>query len=250
MITHLKINKMKNLSYKTMRRLVLAMLILMNLSMSAQNYIVKFMGVPVDGSETEFVSKLKKKGFKWNYEMKCLEGRFNGNDVMLHIQTNNDKVWRVGVVDHDISDTEANIRVRFNKLLDQFENNNRYITLSDNEKIEYGEDISYEIMVHNKRYEASFIQMPSDDELVELYNDADYFYNWLSGQFSEKELDSLQGRLKDDFDERIANHFYRLHRLDAMLSNSVWFTIFESYGKYGIIIFYENRYNEANGEDL
>lgn len=30
----------------------------------------------------------------------------------------------------------------------------------------------------------------------------------------------------------------------------VWFMISESYGKYYIIMYYDNKYNEANGEDL
>ena len=50
------------------------------------------------------------------------------------------------------------------------------------------------------------VSIPLLFNLAPSRNDADYFYNWLSGQFSEKELDSLQGRLKDDFDERIISY--------------------------------------------
>ena len=38
--------------------------------------------------------------------------------------------------------------------------------------------------------------------------------------------------------------------LEQMSKKSVWFMIDESYGKYGIIIYYDNKYNKSNGEDL
>ena len=35
------------------------------------------------------------------------------------------------------------------------------------------------------------------------------------------------------------------------LKKKVWFMINErSYGKYAIVMFYDNEYNQANGEDL
>ena len=37
---------------------------------------------------------------------------------------------------------------------------------------------------------------------------------------------------------------------DKYSKNSVWFTISNYRGKYFITMFYDNKYNEANGEDL
>ena len=37
---------------------------------------------------------------------------------------------------------------------------------------------------------------------------------------------------------------------DILAKKSVWFMISESYGKYCIIMFYDNEYNKANGDDL
>jgi len=34
------------------------------------------------------------------------------------------------------------------------------------------------------------------------------------------------------------------------INRPVWFRIAENYGKYYILMFYDNKYNEANGEDL
>ena len=35
-----------------------------------------------------------------------------------------------------------------------------------------------------------------------------------------------------------------------MFNRQVWFMIDNNYGKYGIIMYYDNKLNEANGEDL
>lgn len=37
---------------------------------------------------------------------------------------------------------------------------------------------------------------------------------------------------------------------DIMSKKSVWFMISESFGKYRILMYYDNEYNRANGEDL
>lgn len=64
MINQLNINKMKNLNFKTMRKLVLALLMLLTLSLSAQEKdVIKFMGIPVDGTKSQMISKLEEKGF-------------------------------------------------------------------------------------------------------------------------------------------------------------------------------------------
>lgn len=37
---------------------------------------------------------------------------------------------------------------------------------------------------------------------------------------------------------------------EAIFNKSVWFMIAEMYGKYHIVLYYDNGYNKANGEDL
>ena len=156
--------------------------------------VTKFLGIPVDGYKSEMISKLKAKGFtSISRDKNILEGEFNGQDVELHVVTNNNKVYRIAVVDKNYI-TETNIRIRFNNLISQFENNSKYIGYS-NKPIPEDENLSYEISVKNKRYEASF------------YQNGDW-------------------------------------------NKSVWFMIADYYGKYGIIMYYDNCYNQANGEDL
>jgi len=40
------------------------------------------------------------------------------------------------------------------------------------------------------------------------------------------------------------------YMLEKYSKKSVWFMINEDYGKYYIIMFYDNEYKRANGEDL
>ena len=55
---------------------------------------------------------------------------------------------------------EANIKIRFNKLVSQFENNKRYTSL-DKYTLSDEENISYEMTVNNKNYDALFYLVPN-----------------------------------------------------------------------------------------
>lgn len=66
------------------------------------------------------------------------------------------------------------------------------------------EDISYEMTVNNKQYQASYYQKLN-----------------------------VEGDTPSSMSNRL-----------------VWFTINGTYGEYNIYLYYENRYNMANGEDL
>ena len=54
---------MKNLNYKTMRKLAFTLLMFLTLSLNAQDNVMKFMGIPIDGSKSEMIDKLMGKGF-------------------------------------------------------------------------------------------------------------------------------------------------------------------------------------------
>ena len=164
--------------------------------------VTKFMGIPVDGTKSEMIQKLKAKGFTYDVKTDCLKGEFNGGDVILNINIVNGKVWRIAVMTPDVSRAlsgydETQVRIRFNHLCQQFERNPKYVSLFGTESQEIGdeEDISYEMSVKSKQYEAVYLQDGDEMKLV-------------------------------------------------------WFTIKELYNDYFIIIFYENSYNAANGEDL
>lgn len=120
--------------------------------------VTRFLGIPVDGTKAEMVSKLKAKGFTSVPGTDMLEGEFNGKDSYIGVQTNNRKVWRIAVIDKNNCD-ETQIRINFNNLCGQFENNSKYLCIGD-QTIPESEDISYEMSVNNKRYQAVFYQKP------------------------------------------------------------------------------------------
>lgn len=68
---------------------------------------------------------------------------------------------------------ERAIQIRFNRLCEQFAHNPKYVSLQDY-TIPEDEDISYEISVHKKRYEAVFIN--SQQILLPLEKNYDLSY--------------------------------------------------------------------------
>ena len=120
---------------------------------NAQNAI-KFLGIPVDGTKREMISKLKAKGYEYDSYNDCLVGEFNGTDVQISVQTLNNRVWRIAVIDESYTN-ETNIKIRFNNLFEQFSNNSKYVRLDGN-MVNENDDISYEMTVKDKRYDASF----------------------------------------------------------------------------------------------
>ena len=120
--------------------LTLLAMIAISASVFAQKEVTKFMGIPVDGSPTEMIKKLKAKGFKtdegfmrdvkrglidWDGP-EVLTGRFNGERVRVYIVVETNKVWRIALKDKKDRD-ETQIKIRFNNLVRQFENNDKYV---------------------------------------------------------------------------------------------------------------------------
>lgn len=137
-------------------------------------------------------------------------------------------------------------------------------TISDYENIGYG------ITLHKKQYEAVFHQLSKsiDKDLKDI---TDKFYEGLKElQNSDeyKELAELKSQYTED--EYTEEMIKRINKIDDLAKSKfieyikemeravvvpssmkqVWFTISESVGQYGIIMFYENKYNEADGSDL
>lgn len=209
----------------------------------AQNKdVTTFLGIPVDGTVSSMKQKLVSKGFvpKKVGINEFLEGEFNGCDVNVHICTNNNKVYRIMLADKNTVD-EAQIKIRFNSLVSQFENNKRYIPL-DKFTLSDEEDISYEMTVHNKSYEALFFQVPSEESLTLASQKA---HNELLSKYTEAELKNPS----EEITKEIQNTKTKIGT-ELMLMKPVWFKITRVDGEYYICMYYDNEYNHANGEDL
>lgn len=145
-------------------------------SLFAQQSVTTFLGIPVDGTKLSMRQKLINKGFRYVPSSDCLEGEFNGRNVLLYIVTNRDKVYRIAVVDNDFSD-ETNIRIRFNNLYRQFMNNGKYILnpMGEVGELPEDEDIAYNISIKNKRYERSFYQVSKGEGISDSVDKSVWF---------------------------------------------------------------------------
>lgn len=210
----------------------------------AQFEVTKFLGIPVDGSKAQMIQKLKAKGFVYNAQTDFLKGQFNGYDVILGVETNNDKVYRIVVMDENYV-SEIDIKIRFNRLCSQMEKNGKYMKakIYGDYTIPQYEDISYEMVVNKKRYEAAYFQLPQDPDSTLIANEMQNFIDKTYGGYEEL------AKLSED-DKEQASIDAMMHLYEIYSKNSVWFMINDRYGKYGIIMYYDNENNQANGEDL
>ncbi|MGP1417553.1 MAG: hypothetical protein ACTTKM_03915 [Prevotella fusca] len=137
------------------------MLLLLSISIYAQQNVTKFLGIPVDGSKAAMIQKIRAKGFRYNAQIDKLEGTFNGEKVYVSIQTNKNRVWRIAVTYKTPCD-EGQIKIRYNNLCRQFESNTKYIALETTQVLSDDENISYKMTVDHKQYEAIYFQLPRE----------------------------------------------------------------------------------------
>lgn len=223
-----------------MRKLILlTFLFIYSISLIARNDITKFLGIPINGTKSEMIKKLKDKGFKVSFQDRdALKGEFNGEEVKLYIVTDNNKVWRICVFD-ELTRDEEQIKIRYNKLCSQFENNEKYLAglLNDTTYIiTNNEDISYNITVNKKKYNATYFQK-IDQKFLE------YYY--------PKLIEVKNKESEQQTEEEISIIYSDTLKMYENLSNKiVWFTIDEYGSGYRILMYYDNLYNRSNGEDL
>ena len=219
------------------------MMIAMTISFAsfAQNKdVTTFLGIPVDGTASSMKQKLVSKGFvpKKMGDLEWLEGEFNGTDVRVRIFTNKNKVYRILLADKNTVD-EAQIKIRFNNLVKQFENNKRYHAFADY-SLSDKEDISYEMGINNKEYVAYYLQDPDFENIDAKIQTA------IEEKYSAEELKNPSETVKNDIKD-ITNKILGYHFM-----KQVWFCIerYRDNGEYYICMYYDNKYNQANGEDL
>lgn len=230
------INKFKKL-------VILFLVFFIPLTIFAQKDVTQFLGIPIDGFKPEMIQKLKNKGFTVNPRKKdVLEGEFNGSSVNLYVVTNNNKVCRIMVADANPKN-ESDIKIRFNTLCQQFYNNKKYMSSSKTTfTIPEDEKISYKMTFDNKRYQASFYQLPLKNDSISIINEMKSF---LLSKYTKEQLENKSEEFKNEISEATLSHM-----VDLYSKKSVWFMIKEEYGNYYISLFYDNEYNMANGEGL
>ena len=241
--------------------LILAMTVILSSGAFAQREVTKFLGIPVDGTKQSMIQKLKAKGFTYDQQKDRLYGEFNGEEVSIAVQTNGNKVWRIVITD-EIDRSENQIRIRFNNLVNQFENNNKYMPYKDSQTLSDNENIGHEISVRDKQYAAIFYQYSKDapefsdtltlqKEYGERYaKELKQIEEYLS-QFTEEQLENPTEEMMENSKKILYQSVQSVMTMNDLISKKVvWFTIGGAYGKYYITMFYENGYNEADGSDL
>ena len=138
---------------------------------------------------------------------------------------------------------EAQIKIRFNNLVSQFVNNKRYFPL-DKYTLSDEENISYEMTVNKKNYDAYFYQVP-DMEKADTLALQEKVRNELLSKYTAAELINPSEEIKKE----IKNTAIKIGT-ELMLMKPVWFKIVRVNGEYFICIFYDNEYNRSHGEDL
>ena len=220
--------------------LSITMLLTFSIIVHAQQDVTQFLGIPIDGSKTEMIRKLKEKGYRNDPTTDALAGEFNGAKVNVFVVTNNNKVCRIMVADANNVDERA-IQIRFNRLCEQFANNPKYISLQDY-TIPEDENISYEITVHKKRYEAVFYQQSAATDTIAI---KEKLQSILLSKYTEEQLENPTEEIRSEIIKLSMEYV-----MESYSKRPVWFMISDYYGKYYITMFYDNEYNRANGEDL
>ena len=207
--------------------MIAAMITVVAIAQTPDDGTLKFLGIPVDGAKLEMIQQLQRKGFKYDRTQDVLMGRFNGKESNIRVSENYGKVDRVFVADAETVD-EAQIIINYNNLLGQFKRNEKYVEMEENKPIPSNEDVSFEMSVHNKTYDAVF---------------------YLKPQWTDEETDAMAQKAAqiEDEDERAQ---FLIKEAINKISGVVWFRIAEYYGEYYICIFYDNMRNRPNGEDL
>ena len=225
-----------------MKKLILALCVLiLSVSVFAQDDVTKFLGIPIDGFKPEMIRKLKGKGFTDHpYKSDVLVGEFNGRDVEVSVVTNNNKVYRIFLQDR-YSVSEMDIKIRFNTLCRQFEGNSNYISISE-QIIPEDEDISYEMSVSAKRYEAVFYQQPEKLDTLAIQQT---LFDKVRAKYTEEQLANPTEEMQQDFVEMSLEIAF-----DIVSTKSVWFMIDKDGSESRILMYYDNKKNQANGQDL
>ena len=110
------------------------------------------------------IQKLKAKGFIYNAQVGTLERTFNGEKVFISIKSNKNKVWRIAVIDKTGRD-EGQIKIRFNNLCQQFDDNQKYNSLNGTQELSDDDDISYGMTIEHTQFEATYYQLPYERAL-------------------------------------------------------------------------------------
>lgn len=197
---------------------------------------LKFMGIPVGGSEAEMINALKAKGFKKESYCDYLTGVFNGEDVKVYISTNHGVVDRIEVVYPDCPDGAA-ARVKFNNLMSRFDHNAKYVSLDHRAEIGANETIFTNIRGNSKLYDVIYFYLTPETNPKQWKID-------FNAEYAKRFTKPVKSLCYDELEEVL---FCMPLKIRSAISGVVWFAMPDA---YYIHIYYDNLQNRPRGEDL
>ena len=100
-----------------------------------------------------------------------------------------------------------------------------------------------------RSYSATSSQVTEDISVYHIQVDfvpkSDYFTTFLTTKYTKEELENPTEELQSEIKELTIDY-----ATDLLSKKPVWFMISNLFGKYYIIMYYDNVYNQAQGEDL
>ena len=212
--------------------------------------VVKFLDIPVDGTKSEMISRIKEKGFGYYSGKDCLYGKYNGKYVDVFIETNHGAVYWVIVKYY--TGSEMNVIDEYNELLEQFNRNKKYITPRENVKIPRGEHIAYEMSMNHKRYSATYYYLSPDvfttEEADRIRAVMDRVRGASRDSIKAHSSDIAISLLPEDWSDEYLMEYNT--KWPTLLNGQVWFAIVPDDGEFTITINYQNVNNSPDGEDL
>ena len=192
--------------------------------------VLKFLGIPVDGTVENMKKALADKGFGPHFMFNYWVGIFDGENVALYINENHNKVDKISVNFHMRTD-DNEIQVKYNTLLSRFDRNSKYVSIVPREPLED------RYISRSDNHDAVYFFLHPKANPEQWRQD---FLTEYQTRFS-RELSSLR------YEELEETLFCMSPRVSAAVCGIVWFTIDEHRNLY---LHYINIKNRPHGEDL
>ncbi len=198
--------------------------------------VLKFVGVPIDGTKEQMYRALRAKGFERESYEDFMTGMFNGESVKVIMSTNRGIVDRIRVIYPYCS--EANdTRVKYNMLLSRFNRNAKYVCVNPHAEIPTDEGIYWVLNENTKAYDAVYFYLhPKINAKV--------WTEEFKREYQKRYKKPSIGLSYEEMEEAL---FCLPMKVSAAVSGVVWFTIVDI---HTININYINFKNRPRGEDL
>lgn len=141
------------------RTIIAALTLVLSLTLSAQNNVTVFMGVPVDGTEASMIAHLMKNGATRKGENIVLN-KIDGNPYIIRLKTNKGRLWRVSMIDSKGTKDVNRILSIYEAMIDAYrENTNQYCEYEYNKPVNPADSLNWENYIHQGAYYAEFFQI-------------------------------------------------------------------------------------------